>query len=139
MQHAPPLLLFKNAGGELLADPAGYLRANWSAGPRTAADTRALFEQMLQQLRQRRWDRILVNQVGMQPFTSAEQQWIAINWLPRAVQEGGYRFGAVVVSNDVLVRLATAFVTTHVQGLPLVYRSFENEVEAVQWLVKQSV
>jgi hypothetical protein len=37
----------------------------------------------------------------------------------------------------VLVRLATAYVTTHVQGLPLAYRSFDTETEAVRWLLDQ--
>jgi hypothetical protein len=43
----------------------------------------------------------------------------------------------VVVSPDVLVRLATAFVTTNVQGLPLVYRTFDTEAQAMQWLAQQ--
>ncbi|WP_046243895.1 hypothetical protein [Hymenobacter terrenus] len=71
----------------------------------------------------------------MRSFTAAEQQWVAHKWLPRAV-EGGYRRGAVVVSPNVLVRLATAYVTTNVQGLPLVYRSFDSEAEAVRWLLQ---
>lgn len=132
-----PLLLFENTAGQLLADPAGFLRANWSREARKLADTQALFEQMLRSLKQRGWGRILVNQNGMRPFTPAEQQWVAHEWLPRAVREGGYRFGAVLVSPDVLVRLATAYVTTNVHGLPLVYRSFENEAEALRWLQQQ--
>jgi hypothetical protein len=92
---------------------------------------------MIHSLRQRGWNRILVNQVGMPPFTPAEQQWVAHDWLPRAVQEGGYRYGAVVVSANVLVRLATAYVTTNVQSLPLVYRSFDCATEAEHWLKQQ--
>ena len=138
MHAANALILFKNNAGLLLADPAGFLRANWSAQPRTPADTRALFTSMLQALQQNRWSRILVNQVGMPPFTQDEQQWVAHEWLPQAVQVGGYRHGAVVVSTNVLVRLATAYITTHVQGLPLVYRSFDNDADVVRWLSQQS-
>ncbi|MBF9221659.1 hypothetical protein [Hymenobacter ruricola] len=137
MNHVASPVLFENAAGRLLADPVGFLRATWSPGPRTLADTQALFEQMLRGLQQQRWSRILINQLAMPPFSPAEQQWIARTWLPRAVAEGGYRHGAVVVSPDVLVRLATAFVTTTVQGLPLVYRSFDTEAAAAAWLAQQ--
>jgi hypothetical protein len=139
MSPATPLLLFKNNAGQLLADPAGFLRASWSTQPRTLADTRALFGTMQRELLQHRWSRILINQVGMVPFTQAEQQWVAHEWLPQAVRVGGYRHGAVVVSHDVLVRLATAYVTTSVQGLPLTYRSFDRDADAVHWLAQQPV
>ncbi|GAB3587760.1 hypothetical protein [Hymenobacter daeguensis] len=137
MSLAAPLLLFKNNAGQLLADSAGFLRTNWSAQARSLADTRDLFGHMQRQLERHRWSRILINQVGMAPFTQAEQHWVAHEWLPQAVHTGGYRHGAVVVSPDVLVRLATAYVTTHVQGLPLVYRSFDNDADAVRWLAQQ--
>jgi hypothetical protein len=128
---------FTNTAGQLREDPAGFLRVDWSTQPRELRDTQALFEQIMRGLQHHHWCRILVNQVGMQPFSPAEQQWVAHEWLPRAVQEGGYRYGAVVVSHKVLVRLATAYVTTHLQGLPLVYRSFDDEAAAVQWLLTQ--
>jgi hypothetical protein len=137
MRHPTALLYFENNAGQLLLDPAGFLRANWSARQRGAGDAQALFTHMMQALQRHNWSRILINQVGMRPFTAAEQRWVAQEWLPRAVQEGGYRHGAVVVSSEVLVRLATAYITTHVQGLPLVYRSFEADAAAVQWLLQQ--
>ncbi|HEX8350498.1 MAG TPA: hypothetical protein VF598_11090 [Hymenobacter sp.] len=130
-------IYFQNVAGQLLEDPSGFLRANWSTQPRALEDTQALFTHMLQALQHRRWSRILVNQVGMRPFSSEEQAWIAKEWLLRAVREGGYRHGAVVVSPDVMVRLATAYVTTQVHDVPLVYRSFEAEPSAVQWLLQQ--
>ncbi|MDO7851166.1 hypothetical protein [Hymenobacter convexus] len=137
MNRPGPELLFENNAGRLTADSAGFLRTTWSSQPRTLADTQALFNAMLRGLEQRRWSRILVNQAQMTPFTPAEQQWVAQNWLARAVTEGGYRFGAVVVSPHVLVRLATAFVTTNVQGLPLTYRTFDTEAQATAWLAQQ--
>jgi len=136
--HQPALRpLFENNAGRLVADDAGFLRTTWSGQRSTLADTQGLFNAMLRGLQQRRWSRILVNQVQMPSFTPAEQQWVSKSWLPRAVAEGGYRFGAVVVSPDVLVRLATAFVTTNVQGLPLVYRTFDTDAQATEWLAQQ--
>jgi len=129
---------FQNAAGELIRDSAGFLRANWYSQPRTLDDTQALFSHMMLALRRHGWSRILINQVGMPPFSPEEQAWVAHEWLPQAVREGGYRHGAVVVSPDVMVRLATAYITTHVQSLPLTYRSFDAETDAVTWLLQQS-
>ncbi|GGF01792.1 hypothetical protein GCM10011383_10860 [Hymenobacter cavernae] len=128
---------FQNAAGELVQDSAGFLRANWYSKSRTLADTQALFNHMLLALQRNGWSRILINQVGMQPFSPKEQAWVAHEWVPRAVREGGYRYGAVVVSPNVIVRLATAYITTHVQNLPLTYRSFDAEADAVAWLLQQ--
>jgi hypothetical protein len=132
-----PKLLFTNAAGQLFADPAGFLRTHWAAEARTLADTQALFAHIAQALRTRGWGRVLINQVGMRPFSTAEQQWVAQEWLPEAVQQSGYRHGAVVVSTDAYTRLATAYITTSVRGLPLRYRSFDAEAEAVAWLRQQ--
>lgn len=129
---------FTNAAGFLSPDAAGFLRVHWSKGPRRLADTQALFEAMAPVLQERGWSRILINQTEMPPFTPQEQQWVAAQWLPRAVQVAGYRFGAVVVSRQVLTRLATAYVTANVQGLPLLYRSFDEDAEAVAWLLAQT-
>jgi hypothetical protein len=133
----PPLPTFENAAGRLLEDPAGYLRVWWSPRHRAPGEAQALFGHMAQALQRRGWHKILVVQTNMVAFTPPEQQWITREWLPYAVQQAGYRFGAVVVGTDVLTRLATAYITTHVQGLPLVYRSFEHEAEAAIWLQAQ--
>lgn len=130
------MLYFENTAGQLLEDPAGFLRANWSANARTPDEARALFTHMLHVLKRRGWSRILINQVTMRPFSPDEQQWVAKEWLPLAVQ-AGYRHGAVVVSTNVMVRLATAYITTQIMGLPLVYRSFEVEADAAKWLLQQ--
>jgi len=134
---AEPTLLYTNAAGQLFADPNGFLRTYWAAAPRTLADTQALFTNIAQALQARGWGRVLVNQIGMRPFLPAEQQWVAQEWLPLAVQQSGYRYGAVVVSTDTYTRLATAYITTSVGGLPLRYRSFDAEAEAVAWLLQQ--
>lgn len=137
MKQPAAEVIFENNAGRLAVDSTGFLRTTWDSRARTLADTQGLFEAMLRGLQQRRWNRILINQVQMMPFTQAEQQWVSQSWLPRAVAEGGYRFGAVVVSPDVLVRLATAFVTTNVQGLPLTYRTFDTDAQATAWLAQQ--
>ena len=133
----PATIYFENAAGRLLEEPGGFVRAIWSSGPRRPEDTRAVFTHMMLALRRYGWSRIIIDQRQMQPFTTEEQIWIAQEWMPGAVSEGGYRHGAVIVSPDVMVRLATAYITTQVLGLPLQYRSFETEAEALAWLLQQ--
>jgi hypothetical protein len=130
-------VLFSNPAGQLAADPAGFLRMDWSGAQRTLADTQGLLTHMAQALRQRGWGKVLANQTLMPPFSPAEQQWIQ-EWLPRAVHESGYRYGAIVVSTDTYARLATAFITTNVGGLPLRYRSFDDAAQATTWLLQMA-
>jgi hypothetical protein len=133
----PATIYFENAAGRLLEEPAGFMRTIWGSGPRRPEDTRAVFTHMMLALQRHGWSRILIDQRPMQPFTAEEQTWITQEWMPRAVSEGGYRHGAVIVSPNVMVRLATAYITTQVMGLPLQYRSFETEAEALAWLLQQ--
>ena len=128
---SPPTVFFENLAGQVLVQPAGYLCSCWSAHPRTLADTQALLRQLSRGLRQRGWSKVLSNQLAMPPFSAAEQAWIAQEWLPPAVREAGYRTGAILLATNLYARLATAFVTTNVQGLPMHYRSFDQEAEAV--------
>ncbi|RZL10200.1 MAG: STAS/SEC14 domain-containing protein [Hymenobacter sp.] len=130
-------VFFENTAGHLAADPAGFLRMTWSGAPRTLADTQGLLTHLAQALRQRGWGKVLANQTKMNSFSPAEQEWISQEWLPQAVQASGYRYGAIVVSTDTYARLATAFITTSVQGLPMRYRSFDSEQAAVAWLRQQ--
>lgn len=127
-------VLFANPAGQLAADPAGFMRMSWSAGPRTLADTQALLTQLAQALRQRGWGKVLADQTLMPSFSPTEQQWVAQEWLPAAVQHSGYRYGAIVVSSNTYARLATAFITTSVGRLPLRYRSFDSAAQASAWL-----
>ena len=134
---ASSTILLKNAAGQVVAEPGSYLRLHWSNQPRTFADTCAIFTTAAAALERYAWGRILVDQVNMQPFTPQEQEWISQQWLPGAVRTSGYRFGAVVVATDVLTRLATAYITTSFSELPLRYRSFDAEREAIAWLLQQ--
>lgn len=131
------VLVLNSNAGQVSADPAGFVRIHWSGQSRTFAETRAMLTAATTTLARYGWGRVLVNQVHMQPFLPQEQLWIAEEWLPAAVRTSGYRFGAVVVSTNVLTRLATAYVTTSFADLPLRYRSFDAESEAIAWLLQQ--
>ncbi|WBO83977.1 SpoIIAA family protein [Hymenobacter yonginensis] len=130
------MVYFENPAGQVLEDPTQLVRIVWRAGIRKMNETQALLTHARLALQRYGWHRVLINQTQMVPFTPEEQQWIGAEWLPLATA-AGYRHGAIVVSPDVMVRLATAFITTQVQSRPLVYRSFEDEAEALAWLQKQ--
>jgi hypothetical protein len=138
LDFSAPILVFQNNAGQVIAEPGAFLRLNWNGQPRAFADTCAMFTAAAEALRQHGWGRILIDQMQMQPFSSHEQLWISQQWLPAAVRESGYRFGAVLLAANVLTRLATAFVTSTPE-LPLRYRSFSTEVEALDWLIQQPV
>lgn len=110
---------------------------NWSAKARTLADTQGLLLHMSQTLRQYHWHRVLANQVAMPAFSADEQAWIRNEWLTQAAASG-YRAGAILVATDTFARLATAYITTNVQGLSIRYRSFDLETEAIAWLLQQA-
>jgi hypothetical protein len=133
-----PNLIFENAAGRLLVDSAGFLRLHWSAGARTLADTQGLLLHMSQTLPQYGWHRVLADQVEMPAFSPSEQAWIRDEWLAQAAANG-YRAGAILVATDTFARLATAYITTNVQGLSIRYRSFDLEAEAVAWLLQQTL
>ena len=132
-----PTVLVETIVGRLLADPGGYLRLVWSAQPRQLADTQAMFEAIGQALRQYGWSRVLSDQTQLLPFSLAEQQWISQEWMPGTGRASGYRLLAILVSSNVLSRLATAAVTTSLHGSQLRYRTFDDEKTAVAWLLSQ--
>ncbi|QDA61803.1 hypothetical protein [Hymenobacter jejuensis] len=130
-------LYFQNSAGRITEDAGGYLRLDWAAGPREEAAFRALLQHVIRALHRNRWGKLLARQDQMVPFTPAEQAWIVNEWMPRAVTEGGYRFGAVISAKSVFARLATNVVINEVRELPIVYNTFEDEGYAISWLRSQ--
>ncbi|RAK68206.1 hypothetical protein [Hymenobacter edaphi] len=128
-------LYFENRAGRISDDPAGFARLTYFAGQRSEDELRALLGHVTRLLARRPDGRLLVDQRLMQPFSASEQQHMTQQWLPAAVAEGGYRYGAVLQAHDVFARLATAAVTTQGRDLNLTYRYFDDEPAAVQWLL----
>ena len=61
---------------------------------------------------------------------------MSTEWLPQAVSESGYRFGAVLVAQNVFARLTMTQLVMATRELPHSYRTFETEETAVVWLLK---
>jgi hypothetical protein len=129
-------LYFENSAGRIWEEPAGYIRLEYRAGVREPVQFRALLTHSAQALKRRSWDKMLVDQRDMSPFNPGEQDWMTNEWLPRAVHESGYRYGAIVVAHNVFTRLATNQFIMASRELPHTYRTFETEGAAVAWLLE---
>ena len=136
MNQSPRSLYFENSSGRIWEEPDCYLRLEYRPGPRELVQFRALLTHMGQALARRRWDKALIDQRAMAPLSPGEQAWMATEWLPRVVNESGYRYGAVLVAHDVFARLAMNELVFSTRGLPHTYRTFEAEETALGWLLK---
>ncbi|WP_460615469.1 hypothetical protein [Hymenobacter seoulensis] len=128
---------YENSAGRASEDSAGVARLTYHPGPRDPEALAALLGHVTRLLARRGDGGLLVDQRGMSPFTPAEQTFLVQQWLPRAVAEGGYRFGAVILSENAVTRLATRSVTTAVRDIPVLYQYFELEADAVAWLLER--
>ena len=130
-------LYFENMAGRVWEEPEQYLRLEYRSGPREEAQFRALLTHLAQALLRRQWQRILVDQRVMVPFSASEQAWMTTHWLPQAVRECGYRYGAVVLAQNVFARLAMTRLVMATRDLPHTYRNFEHDADALTWLLAQ--
>lgn len=128
-------IYFKNNAGCLWEEPQGYVRLDYYAGPREEAQFRALLTHARQALRRHSWSRMLVNQQQMSAYTPREESWMLTEWLPQAVHTDGYRHGAILMAHNVFARLATANLVLSSSQLGHVYRNFQQDEEAVAWLL----
>ena len=137
MSIATRTIYFKNAIGCVWEEPEAYLRLDYFPGARDETQFRALLTHARQAMQRRSWSKMLVNQQEMNPFTPSEESWMTNEWLPLAVQEGGYRYGAVIVARNVFARLAMNGILLSSRKLGHLYRNFEHEPEAIAWLLAQ--
>lgn len=128
-------LYFENSAGRIWEEPDGYLRLQYLPGPREVVQFRALLTHTSQAMSRRQWSKALVDQREMAPYSPIEQDWMTNEWLPRAVTEHGYRHGAILVAHNVFARLVTNQFVMASRSLPHTYRTFEQEAEALAWLV----
>lgn len=130
-------IYFKNSSGCIWEEPAAYLRLDYYPGARADGQFKALLTHVRQAMQRRGWGRLLINQQQMSPFTPTEESWMIDEWLSQAVRENGYRYGAVLVAHDVFARLAMHSLVTTSRKLGHLYRNFEQEPEAIAWLLAQ--
>lgn len=130
-------LYFENAVGRVEEDHRGFVRLCYNPGQRDEAAYRGLLQHTLRLLARQRHGRMLVDQRQMNPFSPQEQGWLLGEWLPQAIREGGYRYGAVMQAQNVFARLAMNTTAAHPNARALTYRYFDEEAEAITWLQQQ--
>ncbi|MBW3128026.1 hypothetical protein [Hymenobacter profundi] len=130
-------LYFENAAGRVEEDRAGFVRLTYTLGRREASIWHGLLLHTKHLLARQGQGLLLVDQRAMQAYSLEEQRWLVEEWLPQAIVEGGYRYGAIVQARDAFARLAMDTVRLQAQNLQLTYRYFTNEEEAVAWLRAQ--
>ncbi len=137
MPAASRTIYFKNSAGCIWEEPQGYVRIDYSPGIREEVQFRALLMHARQAMRRQSWNKMLVNQQQMSGFTPTEESWMVKEWLPQAVQQDGYRYGAILMAHNVFARLSTANLVLSSSQLGHVYRNFERDEDAIGWLLKQ--
>ncbi len=129
-------IYFENAAGRVWEEPLNYLRLDYYANPREEAVFRALLTHVLQAMIRRGGGRMLIDQRQMRPYSATERAWLVDEWLPRAIREAGYRYGAVVLAENAFARVSMTRLAMATRGLGNTYKTFENEAQAIEWLTQ---
>ncbi|TGE14691.1 hypothetical protein [Hymenobacter elongatus] len=128
-------IYFRNPLCTISYHAEGYLQLLWTAVATTGPELQALYEHTLQALRHHRTGKLLTDHRQRQPLPLSTQQWIAQEWIPRAVREASYSHCAIVENQTPLGRLAARAVGEAV-AIPLTFRFFSVPTEAVAWLAQ---
>ncbi len=129
-----PALYFESPAGRLYYHSAGYVRLAWSAERLSLAILEAYYEQALALLRSTNCRRILSEHGQRAPLSAEAQQWIATNWIPRAISLAQTRHCAIVEGANPLHRLATRSVVT-AAPTEFKFKWFDNFSAAEAWLL----
>ncbi|UOQ70805.1 hypothetical protein [Hymenobacter cellulosilyticus] len=127
-------LYYHNELATVVEHAHGYARIDWNPVPITSASLRAVYEQVLALLLSRRLCKVLTDHQMMPPLLPTEQQWLVETWAPRAIQEAGYRYCAIVQAYDVLNQQSTRQIVQRLTEKPLTVRYFEDDQAAEDWL-----
>ncbi|WP_426059761.1 hypothetical protein [Hymenobacter sp. B1770] len=127
-------IYFENAVGRLVEHPDGYALFRYHPGQRKFSDFQALLTHMSSLLARRRWNRLLGDQRQMSPHTAQETAWIRDVWLGATTRRPSTLYGAMLLAHDVFARLSMNQVLQDARNTGLVYRVFDREEEAAQWL-----
>jgi hypothetical protein len=133
-------LYFHNAVAQVVEHHGQYIRVNWHAVPMYSSSLREVYEHVLRLLIEARLDRVLCDHHCMPAIMPQDQEWLATDWVVRAVREGGYRHCAIVESTDVFNRLGTNHIVQRLRGtLPLTVSYFSDSTSAEQWLLESGL
>jgi elongation factor P--beta-lysine ligase len=129
-------LYFHNSLAYIVESPGEYARVEWQAAPMFSSSLREVYEQLLQLLKEKQLRKVLSDHQLMPAIMPKDQQWLATDWVPRAVQESGYRYCAIINAHDAYNRLSTNQIEHKIRGsLPLQIAHFQDQQAASSWLL----
>ena len=136
--NSPPrareTLYFQSLAGKLYYQPAGYVRLAW-AQDRIALDViQAFYEQALALLLSTGVRRILSDHGQRAPLSTAAQEWLITNWIPRAMRLANTHHCAIVEGADPMHRLSTQSVVSAAPKA-FIFRRFDVIEAAERWLL----
>lgn len=131
--HARETQYYQNEAGRLLYNSLGYVHLVWSPERITQAVLEAFYEQALLLMKRTGATKILSEHGARRPLSAEAQQWIATNWVPRAIDKGGFMYCAIVEGGDPIHRLSTQAVIS-TSPIQLVYKRFQLLADADIWL-----
>ena len=130
----PETLYFENQAGQLYYRAAGYAHLVWRPGRLPLATIEAYYEQVLALLLSTNARLILSEHGQRAPLSQEAQNWLATNWIPRAMSLGSVRHCAIVEGADPLHRLSTqSVVSTSPEGFT--FKRFDTLHAAERWLL----
>lgn len=133
-------LYFHNPLASVIEHPGQYIRVSWQAVPTFSTKLREVYEHVLRLLKESRLERVLCDHHCMTAIMPEDQEWLIKDWFPRAAREGGYRYCAIIESQDVYNRLGTNRVVQLLRGTsPINVSYFADTAAAEQWLVEGSL
>lgn len=128
------LLYYRNDLGVITYDPLGFVILEWSDAPLAHAQLQSLYAHTLQALRHHATCKLLTVQTHRQRLAVEDQQWIAHQWIPKAITECAYSHCAIVESSLEANRSAARAVGQRA-GSTLTFRFFDDVAEARDWLL----
>ena len=120
----------------MLEHPAGYVVARYAAGKRPAGALAAILTQVGALLLRRGWQGLLSDTRLLAPITEDEKAWVSTYWQGAQIPRPEHVDVAIVLSNDVFVRLGMSQLQVGVQPGNIRYKNFGNPEEAHAFLLR---
>jgi len=124
---------YQNEAGRLLYNTLGYVHLIWSSERIAQASLENFYEQVLLLMQRTGATKVLSEHGARRPLLAEAQQWIATNWVPRAIAAVDFAYCAIVEGGDPIHRLSTQSVIS-ASPTQLVFKRFAILAEAETWL-----
>lgn len=130
-------LHFHNELASLVEHADGYLRIDWKPAPMRSSLLREVYNRTLELLAYTRYGRIFTDHQLMAPILPHDSEWLRQEWVPRAVEAGGYRRCAIIQSHELVARHITQQLIAQLPPTSLTVCYFHDRSDAVAWLLAE--